>query len=117
MKINQNGQSNEWCGTHIHFNDNEDTSQIPQEVLVNGQRVSREIGEGEGTNHSSSYPYCSLCDKQCENQWGHNGFPLTTGKVCDVCNDRIIQNRINMVIDTCGRNKGLDDDCPDDPSP
>ena len=56
-----------------------------------------------------------MCYRQCENEWGNNGYPLTEERICNKCNHRIVQNRIMMSIDTIGPNKGLEEDCPDDP--
>ncbi len=95
---------------------------LPEPVLVNGQRVEREEGEAyllsqvlglvglEDTTPPN--PQCALCDKRCENKWGNNGYPLTEGKICNACNDRVIHNRIMMTLDTI---KGMDEDAPDDP--
>ena len=82
---------------------------LPEPVLVNGQRVTREEHEGLNTQNN---PKCALCDKSCENQWGNNGHPLTEGRICNTCNDRVIANRINMTLDTI---KGMDEDAPDEP--
>jgi hypothetical protein len=104
---------------------------LPMPVLVNGQRVTREVGQNHllglnqwelpdsdllinFTNHIF-YPDCGLCHKSCENQWGNNGYPLTKERICHVCNDRVVHNRIMMTIDTIGRNSGLESDEPDDP--
>ena len=98
---------------------------IPEPVLVNGQRVEREEGEAyllsqvlglvglEDTTPPN--PQCVLCDKRCENKWGNNGYPLTDGKICNTCNDKVIHNRIMMALDTVGENSGLGDDAPEDP--
>tara|TARA_R110002012_G_scaffold305446_3_gene509611 strand:- start:171 stop:452 length:282 start_codon:yes stop_codon:yes gene_type:complete len=89
---------------------------IPEPVLVNGQRVTREVGEAylrsQSTSPTPPNPQCALCDKRCENKWGNNGYPLTEGKICNACNDRVIHNRIMMTLDTI---KGMDEDAPDDP--
>ncbi len=61
------------------------------------------------------HPFCGLCHRQCENKWGNNGAPLTDDRICNKCNDRVIHNRIMCIVDSCGPNNGLDDDCPDDP--
>ena len=58
------------------------------------------------------YPECGLCHRQCENEWGNNGAPLTDQRICNECNDRVIHNRIMVILD---RATGPDDDAPDDP--
>tara|TARA_R110002020_G_scaffold94773_1_gene227734 strand:+ start:287 stop:652 length:366 start_codon:yes stop_codon:yes gene_type:complete len=61
------------------------------------------------------YPECGMCYRQCENEWGNNGYPLTEKRICNQCNERVVHNRIMLVLDTVGPNAGLDDDCPENP--
>ena len=162
MKINQNGQSDEWCGTHTRFNvhdnplleeiqdnfdeviqrtddfiaDLQNTLQpLPDECLLNGQRVTREeweLHEAMCPNIMSVwdlpesdlvlnftdhlfYPECGLCHRQCEKEWGNNGAPLTDERICNECNHRVIHNRIMMCVDRIGPNNGIEEDEPDEP--
>ena len=52
-------------------------------------------------------PKCCICDKECENEWGNNPYPLVKdedARCCNECNNRVINFRLIV-----GSLKTLDD--------
>ena len=58
----------------------------------------------------AQYDPCAICEEDIEG-YGHNGAPVTDGRVCDLCNQFIvIPKRIGMHILNVQGKKGVSDE-------